>query len=160
MSMSHPEPPSSTIHGELRGRIISPPMPPPPPLPPPGAGIELLRETVEVQARTIRYLLTNYEALLRKVERDEERYKSTVEYSVGADRSFAANANVPVGWWVVVSSGSHDFHHTHGSTSHSNEYNQGEVLFSNGTHHKTSGTVVLAPIETKVTTVEIESNGG
>lgn len=43
------------------------------PFPKPGGGdeLDLLRETVEVQARTIRYLLTNYDALLRKVEREE-----------------------------------------------------------------------------------------
>lgn len=34
--------------------------------------IDQLRETVEVQARTIRYLLSNYEALLKKVEKEDD----------------------------------------------------------------------------------------
>lgn len=33
--------------------------------------IDQLRETVETQARVIRYLLANYDALLKKVEREE-----------------------------------------------------------------------------------------
>ena len=33
--------------------------------------IEQLRETVEVQARTIRHLLANYDALLKKVEAEQ-----------------------------------------------------------------------------------------
>lgn len=33
--------------------------------------VEQLRETVETQARVIRYLLSNYDALLKKVERED-----------------------------------------------------------------------------------------
>lgn len=43
----------------------------PPPQPCGSDEVEQLRETVAVQARTIRYLLANYDALLRKVEREE-----------------------------------------------------------------------------------------
>lgn len=157
MSMSHPdrEPPSSIIHGELRGQIHHPVMPPMPPLPPPNAGIELLRDTVEVQARTIRYLLANYEALLRKVEHDE-KFKSTVVYSVGPNQTFAANANVPTGWWIIVTSGDHSIHFTIGSTTGSKEFSAGQAIFSNGSYHVTSGSLILAPIHTEVTVVEVE----
>jgi enamine deaminase RidA (YjgF/YER057c/UK114 family) len=41
------------------------------PFPPPGDGpLDQMRETIEMQNRTIRYLLANYDDLLRKVERE------------------------------------------------------------------------------------------
>lgn len=48
-----------------------PPQPPTPPKPQPDPDEnKLCQDTVDIQARTIRYLLSNYEALLRKVERE------------------------------------------------------------------------------------------
>jgi hypothetical protein len=75
----------------------------PPHRPPNGDDtIERLRETVEVQARTIRYLLSNYEALLRKVERGEHEREERVEYHLGAARSFQTGHVIPSGWWIPL----------------------------------------------------------
>lgn len=72
--------------------------------PPPQQGIDIVRqlqETVETQARTIRYLLSNYEALLRKVQGESG---DTLKWSAGAAKNFAANDKVDAGWWVKTSS--------------------------------------------------------
>lgn len=62
--------------------------------------LDLCRDTVETQARTIRHLLANYEALLRKVEQDSSGGPAlAVDWQLGTAQAFATGAAIPMGWW-------------------------------------------------------------
>lgn len=60
-----------------------------------------LQDIIETQARTIRYLLSNYEALLRKVERGEH-HEEEVQYSVGIAQAFQNGSKIASGWWIPL----------------------------------------------------------
>lgn len=138
-----PESTAPMVTGEFRARVTPPPPPPPvPPLPPPGAGIDLLRETVEVQARTIRYLLANYEALLRKVGHGGD-VKFKVE--AGDVKTFTAGEAIPYGLWFVLSVASID-HDNHQGGTITGAMDVGDVTFSSGTSKAQAG-LVMVPLE-------------
>lgn len=146
MSMPHPEPPSSLIHGELKGKIISPPLPAPPPMPPPGAGIEIMRDTIEVQARTIRYLLSNYEALLRKVERDLDE-EDILSWTEGAAQTIAAGAAIPAGLWIVGSTSIGVNHTVHGNRT----IDAFDLFYADGTTLLAgSSPIQISPLQAKI----------
>lgn len=96
---------------------------PPPPVP---EAIEQLRETVEVQNRTIRYLLQNYENLLRKIESEADL---VITWSQGAAQTIAANAVIPTGLWV---NGPNSISLWHTSHSYSHSIDAYDLFFTDG----------------------------
>lgn len=85
----------------------------PPPLPPPGL-VERLQETIETQARTLRLILANYEALLKKFERErpdkDKPPPFEIEWKIGTSKSFGPNQKIePQGMWYAPTAVSIDF---------------------------------------------------
>lgn len=78
-----------------------PPRPPPPGSLPIMAELEWLRSAVEMQVRTIKYLLDNYNGLLAKVEAEGI---TTGGMSFGAPQTFAAGAIIAPGRYVAITS--------------------------------------------------------
>lgn len=80
-------------------------MPPrPPPMPPGPWSVEQMQDIIDVQARTIRALLANYEALLRQTgESADPPYE--LEWTLKAQQNFAANAAIASGWWYNGTAG-------------------------------------------------------
>lgn len=83
------------------------PVPPPPipPLPPPGL-VEQLQETIETQARSLRVILANYDALLKKFERErpdrDHPPPFEIEWQMGPSKTFMANQKIePEGLWYA-----------------------------------------------------------
>lgn len=113
------------------------PMPKPPTVPP-GAAVEQLRETVEVQARTIRYLLANYEALLRKVGHGDG---PQLVVEAGDPVTFTAGQVIPQGLWFVMSVASID-HDDHSGGFTTGQMDVGDVTYSTGTSKAGTGTVL------------------
>lgn len=115
---------------------------PKPPTPSPDAGIDQLRETVEVQARTIRYLLANYEALLRKVGHGDG-VKLAVE--AGDPVTFTAGQVIPQGLWFVMSVGSID-HDDHAGGFTTGAMDVGDVTYSTGQSKSTAAGLKMLPL--------------
>ena len=77
------------------------PHPGPPPLPPDlkALSIEQLIDLIEMQQRTIRFLISEYDALLEMVNDCQKPQPSPV---FGPPVTIAAGQTIPVGWWLVV----------------------------------------------------------
>lgn len=108
--------------------------------------LDLYRETVETQARTIKYLLANYEALLRKVGYDRSLAPALeIDWRVGAVQVFAAGAVIPRGWWVPAAQAVLTVANLQGSGTTSVIYEPLRALFSDGTP-TANAAVSLAPL--------------
>lgn len=115
------------------------------PQPPPPGALELCQETVETQARTIRLLLSNYDALLRKVEHEDH---PKIEVESGEVKSFAANEQIPKGMWFVVVAGQADVDNLEGGHTQA-ALDVGDVTYSSGTSRAHAG-LKLAPLHFEI----------
>lgn len=82
-----------------------PPRPPPvPPMPPGPWSPDQMQDIIDVQARTIRALLANYEALLRQVgAAADPPYE--LDWTLKTQQNFAANAPIASAWWFNGTAG-------------------------------------------------------
>lgn len=121
---------------------VRPPLPPV--LPPPPPSIEQMRETIEVQARTIRYLLQNYEQLLLKIER---HVPLPLEWSIGTVQTVAVGAAVPKGLWINVGPADCpiDF-----AAPGSVDITPQQVFFSDGTASPNTTALTTVPLQAQV----------
>lgn len=139
---------------QMELRHPSPPPRPPGPMPPEFEDyIGQLRETIDVQARTIRFLLSNYEHLLRKVEKHEGE-EDVAEYTVGALQNFTTGAVIAAGFWIPTNSVNVRFSNFAGGT-HDHEVESWEPFFSDGTA-TARGALHAAPVNIKIVRVTKE----
>lgn len=122
-----------------------PPHPPHPPTPEPPPEVDViaqLRDTVETQARTIRYLLANYNDLLAKVEAEEqpEPAVTTVITALGAPQTFTATQAIPNGFWQVPATTELTF----GTVPQT--FTTISLIYADGTHVTATAAATLTPI--------------
>lgn len=122
---------------------VQPPPRPPTTLPPPPS-IAQMQETIEVQARTIRYLLQNYEQLLLKIER---HVPLALEWNIGTTQTVAVGAGVPKGLWINLGPADCpiDF-----AAPGSVDITPQQVFFSDGTASPNTTALTAAPLQAQV----------
>jgi hypothetical protein len=142
-----------------------PPFPPRPPLPPPGPGPnpddlnwQQLRDLVETQQRTIRFLITQFNDLLDLLERKEkEPPKLKIEWAFGDHVNFVAGDKIEAGWWQNLTAApvNIDWTDTAG-VHHTPAVDPYDFILSDG-ETEAAGTFTLVPLETTI--VHEDENG-
>jgi hypothetical protein len=134
------------------------PPPPRPPIPPPHPGPDpddlnwqQLRELVEVQQRTIRFLISQYNDLLDILEREEDRYTYKVEWEFEDHENFVSGDKIPSGWWQNLNATPVNIDWTDkGGTHHTPAVDPYDFILSDG-EIEAAGTFTLVPIREKIT---------
>jgi hypothetical protein len=132
--------------------------PPRPPMPPPGPGPnpdelnwQQLRDLVETQQRTIRFLIQSYNDLLDILERkEEEPPKLKIEWAFGDHVNFVSGDKIEAGWWQNLNATPVNIDWTDAaSVHHTPAVDPYDFIFSDG-EIEAAGTFSLVPLESKI----------